>query len=437
MQFSVRTGAFSKKFWNHDAQRTITTSSVIAISMIVIFSVDVFGQIPSTGNSILPNAVAFENGAVLLDYSDEYGSRASVNWIALGLVDSSSEIGWSSKKLAPFPHDFTFELATNYILQTLAFDTSNTEESSFPGIAARKITVFASIASREGPYAEIFRGEISASELTYITLSAPTEARWLSLSIDSNGGHPEYTELMEFMAFGSPIDKPRQRTGLVGTYQTSWNPFYLVMEGNELRGCYDYDGGVFSGHLVGEFINIEWREYGPQIGKAVMAITENGSAFNGLWYEEGALKGTWKGQKSDDSKEPMCAKKLLAKEISEVEDSLEETGRAVLYGIYFDYDSAVLKPESLTTLTEVVAWLRKNDEENVVFEGHTDSDGLDSYNVALSSLRAESVMQWMIENGIVERRVSYMGFGESQSVASNTTPYGKALNRRVEIRTIQ
>ena len=129
MKFSVRTGAFSKECWNHDAQRTITTSSVIAISMIVIFIVDVFGQIPSTGNSILSNAVAFENGAVLLDYSDEYGSRASVNWIALGLVDSSSEIGWSSKKLAPFPHDFTFELATNYILQTLAFDTSNTEES--------------------------------------------------------------------------------------------------------------------------------------------------------------------------------------------------------------------------------------------------------------------------------------------------------------------
>ncbi|MBS1270848.1 MAG: hypothetical protein MAG794_01816 [Gammaproteobacteria bacterium] len=56
------------------------------------------------------NLVAFENGTVLLRYSSEYGDRSSANWLALGLIDGTAELGWASGKSEPPPHEFLFEL---------------------------------------------------------------------------------------------------------------------------------------------------------------------------------------------------------------------------------------------------------------------------------------------------------------------------------------
>ena len=193
---------------------------------------------------------------------------------------------------------------------------------------------------------------------------------------------------MEFRALGvSTAEEAREQKRVSGTYETNWNPFYLIVEGNTIRGCYDYDDGVFDGNVAGRFLKIEWREIGPQIGKAVLAIVEDGSRFNGFWYEDGELRGTWIGTRTDDSREPACATNLKAKS-NQVKDALEQTGRAVLYGIYFDHDSDVLKPESEPTLNNVLDWLRENPETSMEFGGHTDADGSDEYNVSLSERRA-------------------------------------------------
>ena len=152
------------------------------------------------------------------------------------------------------------------------------------------------------------------------------------------------------------------------------------------------------------------------------------------WYEKGTLQGTWFGTRVDDSQQPKCAEKLKQKQSSQVEDALNETGRAALYGIYFDHDSDVLKPDSLTTLQDVLGWLRANPEKIVIFEGHTDSDGLDQYNQDLSSRRAAAVVAWMNQNDVTASRLQSKGFGETKPVADNNSSQSKALNRRVEVR---
>ena len=379
------------------------------------------------------NAVSFERGAVLLDYSSDYGGRSAANWIALGLVDGTAEIGWASGKGSTFPHQFLFELARPYKLQSLGFDNRQTQESGYPGISAKNVTVSAASESRNGPFTEIYSGEIKPSDVTEVTLSDPVEARWLQLSITGNGGHGEYTELMEFTASGWPTGAERESLVLSGTYETNWNRFYLMAEGDGLKGCYDHDNGVFSGSSSGDFLNLEWREDGPQIGKAVLAITEDGNHFNGLWYEKGKLRGAWHGQKAATENPPKCAAALRGKKTNEVEDALNETGRAVLYGIYFDYDSDVIKSESLKTLQQVRDWLNEHPGKAVVFEGHTDSDGSDDYNQSLSDRRAKSVVGWMTGNGIEAVRLKSQGYGESRPVAANDSAQGKALNRRVEV----
>lgn len=117
-------------------------------------------------------------------------------------------------------------------------------------------------------------------------------------------------------------------------------------------------------------------------------------------------------------------------------ERLENEGKVDLYGIYFDTDKATLKPESEGTLNQVLALLKGKPELRLAVAGHTDSQASDSYNLDLSKRRAQAVVKWLTDKGIAADRLEAQGFGETQPVADNETPAGRALNRRVEIRDL-
>jgi len=104
-----------------------------------------------------------------------------------------------------------------------------------------------------------------------------------------------------------------------------------------------------------------------------------------------------------------------------------------LRGIYFDYNKATIKSESHPALADAAKILQENPGIKVEIQGHTDSDGSESYNQQLSERRAQSVVTYLIQNFAIEAmRLTAKGYGELNPVASNSTPEGKALNRRVE-----
>lgn len=113
---------------------------------------------------------------------------------------------------------------------------------------------------------------------------------------------------------------------------------------------------------------------------------------------------------------------------------LEAEGKIDLYGIYFDVDKDVLKPQSEATLQQVHRLLNERPSLSVVIAGHTDSEGAADYNAELSRRRAAAVVKWLVDHDIDTARLSPQGMGEVQPVADNSTPAGRALNRRVEIR---
>jgi outer membrane protein OmpA-like peptidoglycan-associated protein len=117
-------------------------------------------------------------------------------------------------------------------------------------------------------------------------------------------------------------------------------------------------------------------------------------------------------------------------------ERLENEGKVDLYGIYFDTDKATLKPESEATLNQVLELLEAKPALRLEIGGHTDSQSSDSYNLDLSARRAQSVVKWLTEKGIVAARLAAEGFGETRPVADNESAAGRALNRRVEIRDI-
>jgi outer membrane protein OmpA-like peptidoglycan-associated protein len=113
---------------------------------------------------------------------------------------------------------------------------------------------------------------------------------------------------------------------------------------------------------------------------------------------------------------------------------LQASGRVDLYGIYFDTDRAVLKPESEATLVQVLGVLTGNPSLRLVVAGHTDAEGTEAHNQDLSLRRAQAVVTWLTGKGVSAARLEPAGLGELEPVADNRTPEGRALNRRVEIR---
>jgi len=108
---------------------------------------------------------------------------------------------------------------------------------------------------------------------------------------------------------------------------------------------------------------------------------------------------------------------------------LTEKGRKVL----FDFNKAVLKPEARSQLAAVVQALKEQPTLQVQIVGHTDGIGSDAYNMKLSQRRAESVADYLIQNGSRKEYLQVDWKGKREPIASNANAAGRAQNRRVEI----
>jgi outer membrane protein OmpA-like peptidoglycan-associated protein len=104
----------------------------------------------------------------------------------------------------------------------------------------------------------------------------------------------------------------------------------------------------------------------------------------------------------------------------------------VLDQIHFENAKAVILPESVPPLESVQSLLATHPEISVLrIEGHTDSVGQDAKNLALSRSRAAAVGSWLVAHGVDRKRLSAYGCGEQHPIADNTSPEGRAQNRRV------
>ncbi len=118
----------------------------------------------------------------------------------------------------------------------------------------------------------------------------------------------------------------------------------------------------------------------------------------------------------------------------QLEKELADNGRAQVYGIYFDFASDQLRPESAEVLKQIANVLRDHPDWKLSVEGHTDNIGGDDFNMDLSRRRAESVKAALVrEYQIAPDRLTTAGFGATLPVAANDTMEGRARNRRVEL----
>lgn len=110
---------------------------------------------------------------------------------------------------------------------------------------------------------------------------------------------------------------------------------------------------------------------------------------------------------------------------------VDKDGCWAFHGVLFDFDKATIKAGNERLFENAIKVLKLNPTLTVEIQGHTDIIGPAEYNQKLSERRAASVKQYLVNHGIDGNRLTTIGFGESQPVASNDTDAGRAHNRRV------
>ncbi len=123
-------------------------------------------------------------------------------------------------------------------------------------------------------------------------------------------------------------------------------------------------------------------------------------------------------------------------------EHLEKDSKLLLDNMYFDTNQDKIKASSKPSLELLLAFMKKHDGIKIEISGHTDSRGNDDYNLDLSQRRAESVMDYLISNGVDEKQLVAKGYGETEPIAPNQNkdgsdnPEGRKLNRRTEIKIL-
>ncbi|HYJ37655.1 MAG TPA: OmpA family protein, partial [Chitinophagaceae bacterium] len=117
-----------------------------------------------------------------------------------------------------------------------------------------------------------------------------------------------------------------------------------------------------------------------------------------------------------------------------IEEALAESGKIALYGIYFDVNKAVVKPESETAIKEIAEYLSKNPKSTIFIVGHTDNTGDYTKNIKLSKDRAAAIKANLVSKyKIAATRLFADGVGPLAPVSSNSNEEGRKQNRRVEV----
>ncbi|RYE59317.1 MAG: OmpA family protein [Hyphomicrobiales bacterium] len=125
--------------------------------------------------------------------------------------------------------------------------------------------------------------------------------------------------------------------------------------------------------------------------------------------------------------------KIVFVDAPAMQKSLADTGRVNLYGIRFDLDKDIVKPESQPTLEEMSKLMRGQPQMRLQVVGHTDAQGDAGHNKDLSQRRSVAVIAALVKAGIDPRRLSTRGAGADEPIAPNDSEAGRAKNRRVEL----
>jgi OmpA-OmpF porin, OOP family len=249
--------------------------------------------------------------------------------------------------------------------------------------------------------------------------------------VEGSADHPLFTRMPGFYIADYQVkDFDKYESGLTGPD--------AVWEGKMTFITYEIKEGAKVPSMIQIPLNFEnaLKKIG---GKVLLSSSKAGHAMQGKIEKKGAV--TWVEATSfNDGRrywliivEKGAMKQDVVADANSLKDSLAATGKAVVDGIYFEADKAVLKAESGPAIDQVVKLMNQNPKLKVFVVGHTANAGSVESSVQLSNDRAQAIVKMLVSKGVAVARLTAVGVGPYCPAASNRTEEGKALNRRVEL----
>jgi outer membrane protein OmpA-like peptidoglycan-associated protein len=400
--------------------------------------------------SLGTNFMAFGAGTIVVAQTSEGASSDD----SARKLNDESDFGWQSAKGQTENQSVTLELPARTTFKSFVFDT---EQPTNPdGRAAKDVTVEISDVSATEGFQKILETTLKDSEIKngmenqFFPVQKEIAGRFVRYTAKNNFGSPLTVYTAELYGYGE--QEPRASVGNIsGTYKVSGiigDGVHLKQEGNLIIGCYQENEGTLEGTVDGRVMTLVATE------KNERAKGEK-TYFVGVNVVESGRKlmyATWNW--SATPKEKAYDRLLIGDKISDkvgncphlpnldgtqdvvkekLEKDLEESGKAILYGINFDFNSDVIKPESKPILDKVIALLKSKTDWKMQIAGHTDNVGSESFNQTLSEKRAASVVKYLTTAGIDASRLTSIGYGLSNPIAPNNSESERAQNRRVEL----
>lgn len=174
--------------------------------------------------------------------------------------------------------------------------------------------------------------------------------------------------------------------------------------------------GALGGAVVGK--NTGDKDRGHTIAGALVGGLAGAAIGNYMDEQEAALRQTFQG---------------TGVEVTRQDNNIVLT---MPDAITFDFGQAGVKPQFYNVLNNLANTLNQYPETRIQIAGHTDNVGSDAANLQLSQQRANSVRTYLASTGVAAQRMQAVGYGESRPIADNSTDYGRAQNRRVELTLI-
>lgn len=346
------------------------------------------------------------------------------------MLDGDPQSGWAVEEAKAFAKPVVLELPARSRIRSFVVDEGKCELES---LLHHEFDVEMSDESALSGFKKIahLKPNRIADGLVF-NVTADVPGRWLRITtLVRPQGDDGATQLQiqNLHAYGerlAPIAMPQ----VTGHYESEdIGNFNLTQDGAQVSGCAEKATKPLSGVLDGRVLRVQWEHNEKDDHGPMVLVFGDGRVFGAYWnegVENPPLFPIW--AKRTSTKPQPCPKEKA----DPIAAAIAATGRVRLYGINFDTDKDVLRPESKPTLDQVVAYMKANNVR-LRIEGHTDDRGGADHNQTLSDARAASVKKYLVDAGIAAGRLETQGFGASKPTAPNNSDIGRAANRRVEL----
>jgi OmpA-OmpF porin, OOP family len=393
-------------------------------------------SLPEAALGLQKNLLAFGAGTMMISSTSESKGAGEG---ARHLIDEAPFV-WITAEGQIENQNVVLELPARTTLKTISFDTS--QPTYYDHRAAKDVTVEISDISANDGFQTILSATLKEdTDKQNFAVERELAGRFVRFTAKNNYGSSKAILVKEIRGYGD--QEPRQvMPNVSGTYQFGdYGELHLKQEGASIIGCYTYNQGIVEGNIDGRTLTLTTTESGNAKGFAAVNFTDGGKKIVSTLWSAGGTKeydilriGEKRSDKIGNCNHLPTLDGTNADPLKDqLENNLKTTGRAVVYGINFDFNSDKIREESKPILDKVAAILKAGGDWRVLIEGHTDNVGGESFNRALSEKRAAAVKNYLTNAGIDAARLSSAGLSFSKPVATNDTEAGRAQNRRVEL----